>query len=250
MPQQRKKYYADDQERQELIDQYSPYLSFDHVPASSAQGVIRALLEEIAKSNQALNIKAAEGHLMAELLYDNGVLEEAKRWSEDISTEFQTAEENAAAQQFYASLVFEARGTKRVMKVLQEYSNHSTDQMREESDRVLRTLETTPRNNRKKTDWLNAILPKLLLSLKSSHACSTRCPANSIWPPMKKEKSGKEVVNEDAIAKITGPEGGSGITPIRDEILAYFHGLTTRSIDRYLDGEKPKTVSRSPRPRS
>lgn len=210
------------------------------MPTGSALGVIRALLQEIAKSNPSLNIKAAEGHLMADLLYNNGLVEVAKQQSEDISTEFQTEEENVAQGKFLMDLLFEQYGSARMRKVLQEYSSHSTDQMREESDRFLKALETASRHNRKKSDWLNAILPLLLASLKQFHACGTRCPANSTWPPLKKNEAGNVVVDEDTIERITNSADGTGITSVKDEILAYFHGLTTRSIDRYLDGENQR----------
>lgn len=63
---------------------------------------------------------------------------------------------------------------------------------------------------------------------------------------MKKDNPGKEVLDVDAYHKIaTAEKGPSGLASITNAILAYYHGLTTRSIERYLEGVRPKTVSRS-----
>lgn len=250
MPRPPKKYYADDQERQRLVDEYSPYFKYPHVPTNAARGIIHALLEQIPLDN--LNRDAALGHLMAELLHDNRELEEAKKRSEDHSTEFQTAEENAAAEQLLADLGCESYGPARVTKVLQEYSSHSTDRMREESDEILRALEATPLGNRDRKDWLNSLMPQLLQSLKGRHACFTGCRANSEWPPMKSGASALTTIDNDTIDQIVTPrkEAGTGLPFIKNEILAYFHGLDADSVRRYLEGKRPKTVSRSSRPRT
>lgn len=136
MPKKPKTYYSDDPERQALIDEYMPYLKHPHVPTGATKEIIRALLEQIVTHLPALNVEAAEGHLMAELLHDNGILEEAKKRSEDYSTEFQTPEELAAAEQYLADVFLEGSGSRRVKKALDEYSSHSTVRMREQSDEI------------------------------------------------------------------------------------------------------------------
>ena len=239
MPKKPKKYYSDP-ETQRLIDEYAPYLSFPHVPTNATRGIIRALLEQLSTHVPRLNLEAAEGHLMAELLHDNHELEKARKRSESYSNEDQTPEEAASAEQFLADLICGERGSARVKKVLEEYASHSTDRMREESDEILAALAITSRNNQTRTEWVNAILPELLHSLKMKHACFSGCRANSTWPPE----------NEEASIKITSPEEGQGPASVKNEILAYYHGLDALSVRRYLEGVRPKTVSRSSRPRS
>jgi hypothetical protein len=236
-----KKYYAHDLERQRLFDELKPYLKHPHVPTGATRGVVQALLVQLALHVPHLNVEAAAGHLMADLLFDNKVLEDAKKRSEELSTEFQTPEENATAEQLLMDeLLCEPRGSGRVKKVLEEYSSHSTDRMREESDEILTVLKMFPRDNRNKTDWLNAILPGILQTLKLYRACFTGCRANTTWPP----------ADEDALQRILAPEESQGDAALKNEILAYFHGLDADSVRRYLEGKRPKTVSRSSRRQS
>ena len=238
MPKPPKKHYSDP-DTQRLIDQYTPYFNRLYVPTYATRGVIRALLEQIPIPH--LNREAAEGHLMAELLHDNHELEEAKKRSEAYSNESQTADEAALAEQLLAGLVCEGHGPARVKKVLEEYSSHSIDRMRQESDEVLKILGTTPPSNyQARRKWVNTFVPKLLQSLKRNHACFAGCRANSEWPPE----------NEEPCQKITSPKEGPGPASIKNEILAYFHGIDALTVRRYLEGVRPKTVSRSSKPRS
>lgn len=235
MPKSPKRYYANDDERRQLVNEYTPHLSSFYVPTEAARGIIRALLEQIPISN--LNREAAENHLMAELLHDNGEMEKAKKRAEDYSDEDQSAEDAARAAELLAGEVLSAHGEDRVRKVLQEYASHSVDRMREESDEVLKAIEAHPvADSRILSQWADAKLPSILRSLKMKQSCFSGCPGNTIWPPS--DQSTYALLPED------NETGRYGPAAVKDGILAYFHGLSTERVRDYLQGIRPKTQSR------
>jgi hypothetical protein len=233
MPKPPKK-FTTDAETRHLVDEYSPYMTRLYVPVGPTRGVIRALLDQIDMPH--LNREAAEAHLMAELLHDNREMEVAIEQSKDRSTEDQSAEENAQAEQFLTSEVLATLGERRVSKVLKEYSSHSVDRMRQESDEVLDAIRSLPSGNRNsRINWLNESMPQILESLKRRHACFLGCPANSEWPPK----------DENYLQTLLSPPSGMGPAATKQAILAYFHGLSYPRTAFYLEGQSPKTQSRA-----
>ena len=237
MPKPPKRYYANDDERRQLVNEYTPHLSSFYVPTGAARGIIRALLEQVPISH--LNREAAENHLMAELLHDNGEMEKAKKRAEDYSNEDQSAEDAARAAELLAGEILSGHGEDRVRKVLQEYASHSVDRMREESDEVLKAIEAHPvADFRILSQWADANLPSILRSLKDKQACFSGCAGNTTWPPRDRGTRAR-------ILPKNNETGLYGQAAVKDGILAYFHDLSTERVRDYLQGIRPKTQSRS-----
>src|SRR5262249_10208766 len=160
---------------------------------------------------------AAENDLMANLLHDNKIVEDAKKRSQDYVSE--DPQEAAEAEALLASTMLSGLGHERVRKALQEYSHHSPNQMRAESDEILKAIEATPFSNyRSLSDWADDNLPQLLKSLKDKQVCAADCTSNTKWPPINKGE-------RDKILPKDNDTGMYGVATVKNGILAYFHGL-------------------------
>ncbi len=232
-----RRFYSDNQ-TQQLINEYAPYLQSLTVPALAVRGVLQALLDEIP--GKYLNREAALNHLMAELLHDNRELAEAARRAEDISSEDdETPEQLVQREQYLASLILESHGRTRVENALKEYSGHSIDGMRAESDNLLKALQNFPfdQSEKMRLQWLRENLAAILLALKAKNACFAGCPKLIRCPP----DEGLLTLLRATSRTASNIRAGA----LKNGILAYFHGLSELRLADYLEGRRPKTKSRA-----